>query len=419
MFAYYAYLPAAFVYGGDFEFKFTEHIPENEHKIFMPVTAPKTGKTVNKVTCGLAMLMSPFYVLADKYIEYFKPSEDEDAKRNGYSKPYRFAVIYGLVFYLLIALFLLRNVLKKHYDDITVGCALFAATLGTNVFYYTVHEGPMSHGYSFCLFCAFVYLTDRWYSTKKWVDLAMLGGLSGLIFLVRPTNLLIGLLFLLFNINSLSDIKERGLLFFNKKLQFPIAIMAGLIVVFPQLWIWKTNSGDWLFFSYDTRFERFYWAEPAIFNGLFSYCKGWFVYTPLMFLAFFGFFFMKKMAKTWFWPLAVFSVLNIYIVLAWWSWWYGGGFGLRAFVEAAALMCFPLAALIDYARNSRLFIKLIVPILIVFCIALNLFQTRQYHEGYIRWLGMTKERYWGVFGKYNLTREEHEIYDNMYNEPSR
>lgn len=417
MMAYYAYLPAAFVHGGDFEFKFMETAPENEFHIFLPVVAPKTGKTVNKVTCGMAMLMSPFYILADKYIEIWNPPGD--SKRDGFSRHYRVAVMYGLVFYLLIALFLLRHVLKNHYDDITVGFTLLAIMLGTNVFYYSVHESVMSHGYSFCLFCAFIFFTDRWYASKKWTDLAILGFLAGMIFLVRPTNLLIGLFFLLFNINKLSHSKEKAILFYNKKGQFLIAFLTCLIAVSPQLLLWKINSGDWLFFSYDTRFERFFWTEPALWGGLFSYCKGWFVYTPLMFLAFFGFFFLKKKAKSWFWPLAVFSILNIYIVLSWWSWWYGGGFGLRAFAEAAAPMSFALAALIDWAKKQGLFIKIIIPVLISFCIVLNLFQTRQYHEGYIRWNGMTKERYWGIFGKYYLSKEEHEKYDNMFKEPSR
>ena len=417
MFAYYAYLPAYFVYDGDFEFKFTEQIPENSHHIFLPVKAPKTGKTVNKVTCGPAMLMSPFYIIADKYIEYI--GYDFDGKRDGFSRPYRVAVMYGLIFYELIALFLLRNVLRKQFDDYTVGFTLLAILLGTNLFYYSVHEGVMTHGYSFCLFCAFIFLTDCWYSSKKWTDLLLLGALTGMIFLVRPTNLLIGVFFLLYNIHKLEDFKERALLFFNKKGQFLMALIAAFIVISPQLWLWKKNSGDWLFFSYDTRFERFYWTEPAILGGLFSYCKGWFVYTPLMFIAFFGLISMKNRVKAWFWPLAVFSILNIYVVLSWWSWWYGGGFGLRAFAEAGAPMSFALASLIDWAKTKALLIKIAIPTLVGCCIVLNLFQTRQYHEGFIRWTGMTKERYWGVFGKYYLTPEEHKIYDDMYEEPSR
>lgn len=226
---------------------------------------------------------------------------------------------------------------------------------------------------------------------------------------------LIGLFFLLFNINSLPDFKEKGLLFFDKKGQFLIAILACLIAISPQLLLWKINSGDWLF-SYDTRFERFYWAEPAIWH--ISYCKGWFVYTPLMFLAFFGFFFLKKKL-----------VLAARRFLLCWTFilsFHGGLGGM-----AAASVCGLLwrrrhrwvsrlrAALVDWAKQQGYFIKIMIPVLISLCIVLNLFQTRQYHFGFIRWNGMTKEALWGVFGKYYLTKEEHDKYNNMFEDPSR
>ncbi len=417
MLAYYVYLPALFVHDCDFEFKYVETSAENEFHKFQPVTAPRTGKTVNKVTCGLAMMMLPFYVIADKYVAIVQPQRD--GRRDGFSEPYRVAVMYGLVFYELLALLLLRRLLLKYFSDGATALALLGTLLGTNLFYYSVHESAMSHGWSFCLYCAFLFLTDRWHTSRRWGDMALLGAVSGLIFLVRPTNLVIGLFFILYGVKNWGGIAARARLFADKKWHILAAILAGLAVAFPQLLLWKTNTGDWLFFSYDRRFERFYWTDPAIWQGLFSYQRGWFVYTPLMFLAFFGLFFLKKRHENWFWPVVAFSVANIYVVLSWWSWWYGGGFSLRAFAEAAAPMAVPLAALVDGAFSKNLFAKISVATAVVLCVALNLFQVRQYHEGFIRWTGMTRERYWGVFGKYYLTPEDHQKYDNMYDDPSR
>ncbi len=412
MFAYYVYFPATFVYQGDYSFAFTETIPENRPHYFSPFTVPATGKKFNKMTIGMAILYAPFYIAADKYIEYLEPN----TKRDGYSLPFRVAMKYATLIYVLIALFLLRRFLKRYFDDEIVALTLLGLLLGTNLFYYTVHEGMMTHAPNFLLYSLFLYLTQLWYEKPRGRTLLFLGLTLSLITLVRPTNIIIGLFFLLFGLSNFDEIKARATLFYEKKGQFSLAIFAAIALFFPQLYLWKIKTGQWLFFSYIG--ERFYWSEPALIQGFFSYCKGWFVYTPLMFFATIGLFFVKKYAKNWFLPLIVFFALNSYIVLSWWSWWYGGGFGLRAFVESAAPMSIGLAAFFTFLKEKTRYWRLsFIPFL--FIIALNLFQTRQYFKGAIRWNGMTKERYWGIFGKYYLTPEEHAIYNDMYEEPHR
>jgi hypothetical protein len=415
MFSYYVYLPATFVYQCDYDYAFTETIPENKPGYFAPVTAPATGKKVNKVTFGMAMLFAPFYIAADKYIEYVQPTFD--AKRDGYSLPYRIAMKYATLIYVIIALFLLRRFLKRHFDDEIVALTLLGVLLGTNLFHYTVNEGMMTHAPNFFLYSLFLYLTQLWYEKQRGRTLFFLGMTLSLITLVRPTNIIIGLFFLLFRLSNWAEIKARCVLIYEKKGQFLLATLAAIALFFPQLYLWKIKTGQWFFFSYYEG-ERFYWTEPAIVQGFFSYCKGWFVYSPLMFFAAIGLFLVKKYAKDWFLPLVVFFALNSYIVLSWWSWWYGGGFGLRAFVEATAPMSIGLAAFFTFLKEKIRYWRLsFLPLFLL--IALNIFQTRQYKIAYIRWNGMTKERYWGVFGKYRLTPEEHAIYDEMYEEPHR
>ena len=56
--------------------------------------------------------------------------------------------------------------------------ALILVGLGTNLFFYTAHEGPMSHSYNFALITIFLYLVIRWYENPvkrilcvDWIDL--------------------------------------------------------------------------------------------------------------------------------------------------------------------------------------------------------------------------------------------------------
>ena len=60
-----------------------------------------------------------------------------------------------------------------------------------------------------------------------------------------------------------------------------------VLVWVPQMIYWKEMTGRWLYFSYGSD-ERFFFGDPAIIKGLFSYRKGLFIYTPLLLFAFAG-----------------------------------------------------------------------------------------------------------------------------------
>ena len=63
-----------------------------------------------------------------------------------------------------------------------------------------------------------------------------------------------------------------------------MALMVVLVWV-PQMIYWNEMTGHWLYFSYGSD-ERFFFGDPAIIKGLFSYRKGLFIYTPLLLFAF-------------------------------------------------------------------------------------------------------------------------------------
>lgn len=408
-FAYYAYLPAIFIYH-NMDFEFVKQLPENNPQMFWP-TITGEGKVVNKVTLGLSILLSPFFFGAHGVAHL------TGEPLTGYSMPYRVAMFLSALFYMFLSLILIRRILSRYYQDDVIAITLIATFLGTNLFYYSVHEVMMSHAYSFFLYAVFLFLTLKWYEKFEWKYLIFLGLTAGVIALVRPTNLLIAVFFIFYNIKSLKDAGDRILLLLQKSPQLFIGLICALLVIFPQLWWWKHQTGSWLFFSYGEN-ERFYWSQPAILQGLFSYTKGWFVYTPMMLLAVAGFFWVRKYAVEFFLPLIVFTIINVYIVLSWWSWWYGGSFGLRAFVESEAPLSLCFAAFVSEIwklNKARLVGLAVIFLLIVF----NLFQTFQYKRGILRWSGMTKEIYWMIFGKINLNQEEMELREKIVKEPSR
>ena len=182
-----------------------------------------------------------------------------------------------------------------------------------------------------------------------------------------------------------------------------IIVSAAFLVWVPQLIYWKEMTGQWLYFSYGSD-ERFFFADPAIIQGLFSWRKGLFLYTPLMIMAFAGIIALWKRRSPHALPVTLFVPLNIYIIFSWWCWWYGGGFGQRAFIDSYVLMAVATAALLTpgmATRNTgeiKWTQRLTLAAFLLFT-SLGILQNIQYYNGAIHWDSMTREAYLDSFGR--------------------
>ena len=387
--SYYAYLPSTFIYH-DPALHFVDNAPEEvKSKVWYHTTS--TGGRALKYTMGMAILYSPFFFAAHVIapLSGFNP--------NGYTLPYRIALIVSCTFYLAFALYFLRKILSMFFSSTITALTTIAIVLGTNLFCYSTSEAPMTHVYSFFLFAVFIYSTIKWYEQPGYSKSILLGFLIGLISVVRPTNVLIVLFFLLWDIRSFSDLKNR-FFYFIRQIKFLIPIfLCCLLMWVPQFIYWKMVSGQWFYYSYGE--EGFFFLHPQIINGLFSYRKGWLLYTPMMIIALAGIPLLYKYYRPFFIPILTFTMLNIYIILSWWTWWYGGGFGQRPFIESYALLAIPLAAIIEKASGGKPYKKALTYIFIILLTGFSIFQTEQYRYGSIHWDSMSKRAYWGTFGK--------------------
>ena len=384
---YYQYLPAAFIYK-DLSMAFTKNdMVFFRDKIWTDET--KVGRTMSKMTMGTAVLYSPFFFIAHGLAQPLGYAAD------GYSLPYRVALAFSSIVYAMLGLLILMRFLRKYFDRLTVAITLIAIGLGTNLYFYTNIDPAMSHAFSFCLFSAFIYLMDEWIASPGWTNALGIGIVGGLILLVRPTNGIVFILIPLWKVDSFSELRSRIIFFWRHWQKVIIIIITAIAVITPQLLYWKYSTGNYLYYGY--REEGFFFNDPEIIKGLFSYRKGWLVYTPVMGFALFGIGLLYFRMKKFFWPVMVFTLLNFYIVWSWWCWWYGGGFGQRALIESYAILAIPFAAGVTYFMKRKRFFRVIYSFLIVFFITLNIFQTFQYTRGIIHWDGMTKRAYWDTY----------------------
>lgn len=387
---YYSYLPAFFIHA-DPAFTFAQK-DTLKYGGFIYLEVNDLGRNNVRTTMGVAYLYAPFFFIGHG-LAYVLGEETD-----GYSWPYRMMLIWAGLFYLILAFVFLRKILLRYFSDITTSLALALLLLATNLFYYSVFENSMSHVYSFFMLSIFLFLMLRLFENPTRITAFSWAFVFGMIVLMRPSNLLFGIIPLFFGIFDKKSFLQRIEFFKNHFRLFPILIFGGILPILPQMIYWYYVSGSFIHYSYPEE-ARFYFDNPHIIKGLFSFRKGWFLYTPIILPIIFSLFLLKKYTKEWFFPILVFLIINTYIVLSWPIWWYGGGFGQRAFIDSYPLLIFPLAALIQYLQTKNKIIIAFSLVLAMLFIGLNLFQTRQYRSFAIHWDSMTKEAYFANFGK--------------------
>jgi len=406
---YYLYLPAAFIYNDVGNLSFSTYVVNkydlnNKNPWYGIHDVPETGHKLNKYPSGVAVMQMPFFLFVHAF-ELITHQYDAD----GYSEPYMNAVVISTLVWVLLGLFVLRKVLMEYFSDTTVAITLLLIAFATNLYNYSIFDCGMSHPYSFALFCFLLYGTDKWYKTGKAKFAFVIAFVLGLITIVRPTNIIVGMIPLLWPyIRNENSVNRIG--FFKKHLRaIGLSSLAFIAVLFIQLSYWKYVSGHWITYSYEG--EYFDFLSPSIWKGLFSYRKGWFIYTPLAFLGILGIIPLWRANKQLGKVMLLYFAVNIYVVFSWSQWPYGGSFGCRALIETFPVLAFAIAALVEKIVSAKyMLVKYAALQICIFIVILNLFQTYQFnHVGVIPYDRNNRAYYWKSFFKTNTTEEERKL----------
>lgn len=376
---YYSYLPALFIYD---DIKFEKPVKEWGEKHFY-MSSDAEGNKYVKMTSGLAILYSPFFFAA-----HAVALMSDTYEANGFSSPYPFALLLAVLSYTLLGLWFLKSFLSEYVSKGIASLSVVLIYAGTNLPYYSFVE-PMSHAFNFSLICFMLWLFQAYRKQAKLGLAIALGLVGGLLILIRPTNV-IALLFPLI------------LLIWNKSLSPKQWWQHGFIVVAmiflaisPQLFYWHHMTGNWVIYSYND--ERFFFGDPEIWKGLFSYRKGWFVYSPILWLSIPGFYWAwKKVQRETVVALAV-LFLAIWVNFSWWCWWYGGGFGARSMIDYLPFMAIALAFTLQWLLQQSKAIKLTSAVILTFITTWSIFMNKQYKSGIIHYDSMSKELFWKQF----------------------
>jgi hypothetical protein len=369
----------------------------------------------NKRTIGMAILYSPAFFVGHAIAGL------SGEVQNGYSEPYQWNVRWGSIIYCLIGLFFCRKNLLFFFKEPVVLLALICVFFGTNLFYYTYGWGELPHSYLFFLYSLFAWFTLKWIVQNKHFYLLPLGLVAGMIVLIRPTGVLVFLFPVLFNVVSFRDLFARIRYLFEKPLVLGGSVFLFMAPLIFQMLIWKKYSGHFIYYSYGE--ERFFFNDPQIVNFLFSFRKGWLVYTPIMVFSLAGIILSWKTLRSFFPFLLGYFTLTVYVLSSWWEWSYGGSFGCRALIESYAFLIFPFSVFVawcwelEFSKFLKYGLRLTLVLIFYFCIELNIFQTWQYKYQLIHWSGMNKETYKYLFFRENVSREERQYLYTRFTPP--
>lgn len=408
VFGYYSYLPATFCNNGSFEWadQPSDHNPVGPLKTHLP-----------KYTYGMALMYSPFFALG------YKVAINQKSPLNGFSEPFATCIRWGSIFYVFLGLLFLRKLLLFYFNEPVVALTLLGCLFGSVLFTYAFIQSEMTHGYLFTLFSAFLYYTHQWHRAQKFRYTLALAFVLGLISVIRPTEVFIFFFFVFWNVKSRADLKIKFTFLLKNYLHLAVMLLMAILLWIPQLLFYKHYAGSYFYFSYSG--EGFFWKDPQILNILLSYRKGWITYTPLVVLAFAGFFFVRKRFPVAGLTFFLVTALTVYVLSCWWDWGYGGCFGAREFCQHMAYLAIPMASIISYASDTvqrsvlRGFLGLVTMAFVFSCVCLNLGQSYLYQKvGFIHFDGMTKEIYWEIFNKYQFKRDFPEFYQKNLREPN-
>jgi hypothetical protein len=173
---------------------------------------------------------------------------------------------------------------------------------------------------------------------------------------------------------------------------------------------WKVITGSFLFYSYANPGEGFDFLSPHTWHVLFSFRKGWLIYSPIMVFALAGFYFLYKKNRGLFWPMIIFFMLNLYVVSSWTNWWYAESYGQRALIQSYAVLAIPMGFLIqDVFTWGRTWLRAGFLFFALLLIAFNGFQIWQLRHGILDASRMTGAYYFATFGKTEVTDEQKKL----------
>ncbi len=390
-FGYYMYLPFFMEHG---HLKMTQKWAQSKQDEYCGGTYAyqivKTEKgEIDVYHMGQAFVEAPAFLVGHvfaKALEY---------KADGFSKPYHIAFLLNSLLFIGLGIYFFRKLMLLFFKENVTSILILLCFSGTNYWIMATLSPTMTHHYLFAVIAGFAYFFFKSVKGFKINKRAFIISciFFGLAVVIRPTNAMLGIVPGLVLLQRLGFSKE----FWRLIILFPIAAFVWNI---PQIYYWKTAGDSWIITNLHT--EDLTLFDPYTWKFLFSYRKGWLLYTPLFLLLIPTLIYLFRKNRKYFYVFGALIFVVIWVVSSWECWWYSDSLGQRPMVDVYSLLFIPIGLFLVSLRSQ--FTKVIVGVFAFFCVMLNIFQSYQMTEGIMHTYLMSKEQYWHIWGK--TSREE-------------
>jgi len=389
---YYVYLPATFIYH-DLSFSFFNDV---QPKYYPPGYNPPTknflnefdGIKVNKYFPGVALLCIPFFFAAHVLAHLFGYPAD------GYSVIYQYSIGLAAIFYCWLGLLFLRKILLRFtFNSSTIFTVIISIFIGTNLLYQTIYYSSASHVFLFFLITSTsYYLMVLFDDAENKSALIKVMFLLSIIVITRPQDVLFLFLLPLFGA-TFSKVKSMVAINIKSK-QFWVALLVCVCIISIVPILWYIQAGRFYLNPYTG--EHYYFNHPHFMDALFSFRKGWLLYTPLVGLSLLGLFFIPNKLKAL--NVFLFLVVVVFINSCWWSWTYGPtSYSQRPMVDYYFIPALLLGFLLENIKNKKM-IYITRFIIVLLCI-ISMLQTYQFRNGIMPCDYNSTENYFSNFFK--------------------
>ena len=396
VFGYYLYLPATFIHH-DPLLHDTAWIHEvmRTHEIsgtlYQLSTAPDNSTPMYFFLMGMAICYAPFFLIGHLIALL------TGAPADGFSPPYQVAVAVGSMLYVLIGLWNLRRVLLRFFTDGVVAAVLCVIVLGTNYLHFATAKNLETASFLFCWMGVLVWNTIRWHEDQRRSNLMWVAFSIALMTLIKPSEIVCGAIPLLWGIHDRATLRDKCKFIAAHAKDVLLALVLGVLVLSPQLLYWKTMTGSFVYDSYKNPGVGLDLMRPHFRAVLFSFRKGWLIYTPVMLFAIAGIVLLYREHRRVFWAMMFYCSLAFLIISSWSEWWYGASYSIRPMITLYVLLALPLCCSFSLLARKGGLVRIAGTSVVLFLIALNMFQLWQFRNWIIHPYRTTRPYYFAVF----------------------
>ena len=319
------------------------------------------GYTIATFPPGPAILWSPFFLAAKGYCA-IKGEDDREKQLQSFKK----ACHLGTTVYTVAALILLYFFLMNYFSPWVSSIASLATFVLTPLMGYGYYMRVDSHAVGFFAVCLFLWYCNRNREDRSLKQWAVLGAIAGLVFMVRWTDLLVGVWLLTEQIPLLwSSLKEKKFPT-RKLLEYGVFILAFLVVIIPQIIVHETIFGFGKGpMNYGANFVK--WDRPEVMSILFSTRNGLISWHPMILAGFAGLLLLFRTKPARAASTLLVLAVAVYVNSTIGDWWAGHAFGMRRMISYLPFIGLGFAALLE-ARKSRWYQGSVMAVMLFFAI---------------------------------------------------